>query len=304
MNGTIVLPLDGSELAETAMPWAVALARATSARLLLLRVQMPYVTGVLGPVPALAVDLHDHELDSARAYLEKFARLTQLDCKIEVALGFPMEEIVRVSERAELIVMASHGRTGPARWLLGSVAEGVLHHATCPVLLVRTGASGRPGVQGFRRVLVPTDGSADSVAVLERIQGYLAPGAEVILLRAVDRELRETTLYYEPGFHRHYFSQLEEELRHADPGRRASHRILDRDPADAILDEAQETGADLIAMATHGRTGFRRLLLGSVTEKVCRHASCGVLVFPPRASVEGLIGEPIEREVFQNAPNH
>lgn len=156
MYRRIVVPLDGSALAEAALPQAIDLARLTGVPLHLLRVvdylrlerYGPYALALeYSPVePVLAT-----EQTEATGYLSEVAeRLTDdgLTVASEVRQGRVAREVVAAATPGDVIVMASHGRGGLSRWLLGSVAEDVLRHATVPVLLVRAGveasAAGAP----------------------------------------------------------------------------------------------------------------------------------------------------------------
>ena len=141
----IVVPLDGSELAEKALPAAEELARLAGAPLHLIRVvDLPRLErfgayGLTVEYASFAL-LADEERAVAREYLEKVAAgLTGRGRTVttEVADGVTARVLVGLSKPGDAIVMASHGRTGMARWFLGSVAEDVVRHATVPVLLIR-----------------------------------------------------------------------------------------------------------------------------------------------------------------------
>lgn len=247
------------------MPIAVRLARATGAELLLVRVIPQPLDDPMGR------RMHPH---GARPYLERIACHHE-DLKIRVFLptGAPREQIVRIARRyeADLIVMTTHGRTGLRRWLMGSVAERVLRSTACPVLLLRSGVPMTP----LRRVLVPVDGSPASFAAVERVLPFLTEPSQRTVLWAtnllpldLDRETREEVAL-----------ELETELRDRFP--ELAGKVFDGDASDVIVTHAREEGFDLIAMTTHGRSGFKRFVLGSVTERVARHSPCAVLAFPP-----------------------
>jgi nucleotide-binding universal stress UspA family protein len=145
MYRRIVVPLDGSKLAETALPQAIDLARLTGAPVHLLRVVDFTRLERYGPY-ALALEysamepvLADEHLE-AKGYLEEIqARLdgAGLVADSEIRQGRVAREVVAAVKPGDIVVMASHGRGGLSRWLLGSVAEDVLRHASVPVLLVR-----------------------------------------------------------------------------------------------------------------------------------------------------------------------
>ena len=204
--------------------------------------------------------------------------------------GDPASAILDMAEQkmADIIVMSSHGYSGLTRWLLGSVAEKVLRGAACPVLVVRS-------PQAIRRVLIPLDGSDLSSHVLApAIAAAQGLGASVTLLRVVP-ELHEQERYeldqLEPGLGRRLVEELQEDAKsylrrvaetHQRPGQMIEHEVRTGPAAGAILRYAAQHPIDLIAMATHGRTGLGRWVYGSVTEKVLRAGSYSMLVVRPR----------------------
>ncbi len=280
----ILLPLDGSLVSETTLGLAAAMARRLAAQLVVLRVTDPRA-----PLPAgaagMAAALCQADQDGASEYLERIARdLTHRGVGGEVhwRQGHPVDQIVRVAreERVDLILMATHGRSGPARWMLGSVAEGVLRVAPCPVLLAR-GHLGE--FEGFQRVIVPVQSTQASQEALREVQAYLHPQARLTLVRATDDLVRLSAVRSDEAAYQEYLGALEAELAELDPGGRCARQVVDAAPAEAILAVANEQEADLIAMSTHGRRGYNRLVVGSVTERVARHAPCSLLVFPARS---------------------
>lgn len=287
----ILVPLDGSELAELALEPARRLARKWGAELVLLRVTEPFVHGPLARVPSQTSRWLNAEV---RPYLERVAcDLAEEGFAVRTLFprGVAREQIIRAARRqaAELIIMCSHGRSGVLRWLMGSVAEGVLRRAACPILIVRPGLAAMPE-DGYHQVLVPVDGSPLADEVVERIRVYLAAAGQCTVVAAtnmlpldLDKEAREDTA-----------RALETDLAERFPD--LPRQVFDGDASDVILTYATDAGCDLIAMATHGRSGFKRFLLGSVTERVARHSSCPVLVFPPLAALNGSPREASEDE--------
>ena len=150
----ILVPLDGSALAETALPSAVQFAKEQNATLLLLRaVEVPWIRG------EDIVDAQIHVVREAEQYLDILADRLRADgfdrLETSVWYGAPATSIVEAAEtqHSDLIVMTSHGRTGIGRLILGSVAESVLRGTTTPILLLRaTGAA-----------VLPPDGTAQRV---------------------------------------------------------------------------------------------------------------------------------------------
>jgi nucleotide-binding universal stress UspA family protein len=206
---------------------------------------------------------------------------------------------------ADLVVMATHGRGPLGRFWLGSVADEVLRRLPVPLLLVRPGEEppDLAAEPALRRVLVPLDGDPLAEQVLEPAAALAQlVGAEITLLRVVrpagpvPADLpegaagREAAALLEQvrGLHRQVLREAEGYLtrvagRLRAPGRRVQTKVVvGEHAASAILDEARDGGADLIALATHGRHGLPRLLLGSVADKVVRGAAAPVLVLRPQ----------------------
>ena len=280
----ILLPLDGSELSETGLPVALALARRWQAELILARVVNPVMAGVgmgLG-VPSVATALLERENAVAAAYLERQRELCEgVLVRTIKQVGSPWDSVAKIArdEQCDLVVMAPSGRSGISRWLLGSVAESTLRQAPCPILLVRPSAV-LSAQAGFQKVLVPCDGSEASSSILASLDSYLGEGSKVTLLRASGLFSADYADVMDPQARAAFLGHLESDLRrHTLPGREVDYRVIDGDPADTILTEAEGSGFDLIAMSTHGYRGFDHLFMGSVAEKVARHAPCCLLAF-------------------------
>jgi nucleotide-binding universal stress UspA family protein len=295
MFDKLLVPLDGSQLAEQALDIAHALLPAGDGDIILLRVPelSPMSRGGFGGgldwwYPDQA---EDRARQDAADYLDQVAsRWARPGVTFwpEIGAGDPAGEIVDRARAREVdaIVMSTHGRSGLTRWTMGSVAEKVMRGAPCPVLVAR---EARP----LRHIIVPLDGSPVAEHALpEALAVAQRTGAPITLLHVVEPyvALTPATLGWE-----HLSMQLDEQATAAQHGHAADylgavaerHRrpgltirtLLRTGPiADAILQAAAETGGDLIAMATHGRTGLRRWVYGSVTEKVMRGARCCLLV--------------------------
>lgn len=299
---SILVPLDGSELAEKALAPAkqIALAMAQRAggqsrtRLILLRAVSPMV--LLAADPYLYDEMTRMGADEARAYLSEIAsNLSAADLAIEtyVVNGSPAEAIVQYAteNHVDLIVMSSHGRTGSSRWVYGSVAEKVMHHAPCATAIIRAHVD----VAMFqnRNILVPLDGSELAERALEPALTLAdAVDSNVYLLRVVaGREPMPESM--SPAG-----EQIEAALGQADAEEKAEaeaylqriytahqnqHLFFDvqttgGDTADAIINYAEQHKIDLIVMSSHGRSGIGRWLHGSVAEKVLRGADCATLI--------------------------
>jgi nucleotide-binding universal stress UspA family protein len=246
------------------------------------------------------------------AALEARLRGTGLDVQTEV---LPAPDVAAtITARAERdpsithIAMATHGRGGLARWMLGSVATKVLHATPRPLLLVRTntGVAAPPTGAGYRTIIVPLDGSPLAEQALEQAKLLAAPsGADLVLVVAVpalhDIALAETGVV--PSWmeaenqarRAHvecYLHGLAERL--ATEGLHVHTRLVPGQPAEALLNIDSASLADLIVMATHGRSGLSGVWLGSIAEKLVRSAETPILLVRPRTSPE-MVGEEAAR---------
>lgn len=298
MFNKLLVPLDGSELAERALAPALTIARAVGGAVTLLRV--PATDMLLVPDAAVltgyGIMWPDQSLEQsrqeARDYLaDLYKAWASPDLKLQTRLleGSVAESILEAatSGQADLIVISSHGYSGLNRWLLGSVAERVLHSAPCPVLVIRS-------PQPPRHVLIPLDGSALSERALEPGLDLAARlGGTATLLRAIpmlDAHLFDRAEKIEPGMGRRmeqdFHEAAENYLRdlgaeHARLGLTINHIVTHTPAADSILRYAETHPVDVVAMSTHGRSGLGRWVYGSVTEKVLRGAPYSMLVIRP-----------------------
>jgi nucleotide-binding universal stress UspA family protein len=311
MKERIVVPLDGSALAEMALPHAVSLARATSRALILLRVVPipPSFSQVGWTIPPSQMVWSEWEAEPAlaREYLARTARLlTPLPLEVHTDLldGDPARAIVQYAEEhpwVTTIAMSTHGHGGLGRLVFGSVADKVLHDSPVPVLLVRgkenpirEGELVLDGVS-YGTILVPLDGSPLAEQALERAMPIAqATGARLVLVSAVPDDPIFADLVSsfnvqsmwdrEFDWRRDYLKEMETRLRQE--GLEVESHVLYRPPVDAILQTADSKHADLIVMSTHGRGGFKRLWLGSVAGEVVRHAEQPVLLIRAASRVD------------------
>ncbi len=271
MTQRILIPLDGSELADRILDQVrpvLALERTEAV--------------LLSVVPEI-------ETRTARGHLDrmKLALVAEgISARVLVRWGDPADGILRCARslRPALIAMATHGRSGPARWAMGSVAERVLRGARQPVLLSNPAAVG--GEIKFGRILVPLDGSKLSARILPLVEEMgRFPGAEVVLLHVVapgPGTVLGTPSPVPPRPDEVAIAGLEATRAALEAaGIRARTRIETGIPAERILGVAEEERADLIAMTTHGRSGLGRWVYGSVAEKVLRHGRRPLLLVRP-----------------------
>jgi nucleotide-binding universal stress UspA family protein len=285
----ILVPLDGSPLAEQALPYAERLAEALSARLILSRV-----------LPLSVVRPAEADLASAaeaRAYLLGVGdRLTTNGRLVETTTpwGEPAAEILKQarSTQADLVVMVTHGRSGPGRWLYGSVADEVLRNASVPVVLVPRASAAPWSAHRAPRILVPLDGSELGEAALGPAQKLAARlGSEIVLLQVIPfppHELYPGTVEayleaFDPDAQvvetKQYLAQVAQRLRPTISQVRIRAEL--GKPAALISQVAVAEKADLIVMATHGRTGVARLVLGSIATATLQHASVPMMFVRP-----------------------
>jgi len=307
MYKTILVPMDGSEFSARAFPVAVELAHRTGATIHLALVHdpsayMPFVPGeVAVPVYDAALVREHREADQSR--LDRaVASLGASAVRVIGTLldGTVIDSLVEYGQQvaSELTIMTTHGRGGFARLRLGSVATAYLTRSTTPVLLVHGAghdAVSHPSPALPTGVLLcPLDGSPFA----ERILPHAAAFADacgmtlevfsVTTPHAVDMAPFGTeALLADPSFleqeerdRQDYLTRL---ASHSARGT-TTHGVTDMAVGRAILDEAARTGAGAIAMATHGRGGIARVVLGSVADEVIRHSSLPVLVYRPEAS--------------------
>jgi nucleotide-binding universal stress UspA family protein len=296
----ILVPLDGSKLSENALEPAIKLAQASGAELILLSVPVIKHVMVMPEYSGYATLLPEQSLEDSRhdflEYLEHVRdnRLpSNLPVQTEIVEGDEASVIVdqAFSTQADLIVMATHGRSGLSRWMMGSVTEKVLQQAHCPVLAVR---SDKP----IERMLITLDGSAASEAALEpglalaralaakvtllqvqSGQDYVSP-REVERLDAVEKGLGlrlQDSVYYAAEAYLDYLKTRYELVVEGS----LDVAVLDGPPARRIIQYIEENEIDLVVMATHGRTGLSRWLYGSITEKVLRAADCAKFIMRP-----------------------
>lgn len=313
MYRTLLVPLDGSPFAEQALPAACILVRRARARLRLVHVhQRSTPTPIsIARLPVIDERLNSLRRDHERAYLAHVrdciaAELPGID--IATHLLEPVEHdthdetVVRAlaayaaTAAVDLVVMTTHGHCGLARFLIGSVATTLTRHCPAPLLLVRPGIDGVVARRTFRRILVPLDGSkvAERMVYRALTLGRLL-AADYVLLRVVEPATPfGITPSVEPidlGPNRMARLCVEAQadldrvvnwMRVAGATVSAHVRVAPH-PAHTILEAAEELGADVIAMATYARSGWRRILLGSVTDKVVRDAHLLVLVYASEA---------------------
>jgi nucleotide-binding universal stress UspA family protein len=210
------------------------------------------------------------------------AGATKVSAKL--VTGVPWVSLVELLEKQafDLCVMATHGRTGLARVMLGSVAEKVVRHAPCSVLAVRPDSEPKP----FTHVLVPTDFSESASNALDLAATLVRPGgAGITILHVIEVPVAYSGEISVTDFARDLDTRSTQALDSAAARVKGRVSVPVETRSRIGYPGAQTLGAleddpsvDLVVMGSHGRTGIMRVLLGSVAEKIVRHAKCPVLV--------------------------
>jgi nucleotide-binding universal stress UspA family protein len=325
----ILVPLDGSERAEQALPVAARIARGSGGSVILLQViDVALFSYAYVAHPPLMESLIETSLNEARKYLTDVATSSMFNgvpTEIYVPFGSVTSQILSVADAslADSIVLTSHGYTGVTRWVLGSVAEYLVRHASVPVLLLPEGSALRADLHPVTErpvcILVPLDGSFFAKAAIEPaaflISALAAPARGTLHLTRVVKpaaeEVQKNRVHKAERYLRLIADQVREELL-------AHSEVLDltitwsvavhQDAAEGIISVAEHGehvggddvsgSCDVIAMATNGRSGLQRWVMGSVTEGVFTKTKLPLLVVRPsdKRDKSPLTPETQERE--------
>jgi nucleotide-binding universal stress UspA family protein len=298
---TIIAGCDLSLPSDHALERAIGIAQRHGAKVVLVHAQA-------SDAPVAEVDnamLAQLGEVSAAVRAEEAVRLSEKLAEIQ-ALGLPASVVSRIGppdevlaaaahdERAELIVIGTHGHTGVARFLLGSVANATVRRAPCDVLIVR----GEPVRAPFARPLVATDFSPAAAKALGNAMHVAAAGSRLAVVHAWQLPAGSwgATLLGQARFPWSTVrdavlasARTQADKLVAEHGPGFEVELVQGPPAQVITETAERGGHDLIVVGAHGNRGFRRLLLGSVAESTVRHAHCSVLVVhgPARAASQG-----------------
>jgi nucleotide-binding universal stress UspA family protein len=301
LDRLLLVPLDGSSIAEEALPVAAAIAHRTRARLhLATAIQHAPALLASAEEPAVDAELEQALRDQAGEYLKSTAEALGTTHGLEVSYavldGPPARALAdhARAKRVRLMVMTTHGHTGLNRLWLGSVADRLLRWVKVPVLLLRP-KDGSLQTE-FRHTVVALDGLSEGERVLDPAieLGSLWPDSQFTLVQVVEPPVALITrMAMQPAKMRPHWRELQENCarsylervatRLRQRGLRvATQMISARGVGDQILGLAHAISADLIVVGTHGARGVERMLLGSVADKVIRGASQAVLVVPTR----------------------
>lgn len=279
----ILVPLDGSPLAEGMLRYVRRLLLRHDAEAVLL-----HVLRRLPPADYRSTGAVEAEL--ARRRMGDLQReLTEAGADVRVAFmaGDPADEILKFADawQPSVVAMSTHGAGGPLRMLHGSVAEHVLQHADAPLLLCNPNALAPEGTASrstIRRILVPTDASDESARILPLVEDLARVyDSEIVLcyIAAVYPDPAEYPVRTHLPTSADAREVVERFARRLSPnGPSVRTRVDFGLPETLIVQAAREEDVDLIAMTTHGRSGFARLVLGSVAESILRSSPCPTLI--------------------------
>jgi nucleotide-binding universal stress UspA family protein len=285
-KGTVLVPLDGSQLSERSLPYATALAKALGSRLVLM-------------VAAYTADIPEHGRWSAEmstrpreictAYLESVRARVAPAAELIVKFGYPYEEILRAADEAgaSLIVVSTHGRSGFTRFMYGSTTGHLLHASHVPLLVIGKNVPDPGAAYSPKHLLLPLDGSKLAEAALPHASELAAVfDAKVSLLRVapysaeafpmmvpqvswpnLDNELVASAKSYLDGVK-------------ATIDRQVDVHVMQGPRTEGIFAFSEKHAVDLIVMATHGRAGVQRAILGSTADRMLDGHAPVLLVRP------------------------
>lgn len=302
----IVVPVDFSQLSIQAVETASRMGRRFGASIHLAHVrQFDYLADFVAPVPPMVpFSFMPYEQNGERSVLKNLnvlAREYGVSSAICHVLGGgpAWDEICRLAQSipADLIVMPTHGRTGLKHVFLGSTAERIVQHSPCPVLVTRGNALQPKNGSRFRMntIVVPVDFSKCSREGLRYAIGFANEfGARIILLHATYLgyiySSEGTAIYDIPGLQKAARKTAERKMRElvrsVDFGDVKFETVFTEcSPVLDICAYAKDHDVDVIITSTHGLTGFKHVLIGSIAEQVVRHAPCSALVVPSHPQI-------------------
>ncbi len=318
MYQRVLVPLDGSKLSEVVFPYVKELAGALDLKVTLLHLQKPE-EGESAPLHQAYVE---HKAGVVRRDIEEVwqsvgagAGKRSLEVSGELAVGYPAEEILRYAEENEvdLILMATRGRSGIRRWVMGSVADKILRTSTVPIWLINVEAAERVAYDKWpkRTIIVPLDGSKLAETVLPHVEVLTKQHGdepmEIVLLCVSEPAV--TLTYYSPSarletpggavhvmpqdYEREllarqkllagqYLAGVAERLKQVYPHVRSE--VLEGDPAKEIINYAERSPFSVIVMSTHARGGLSRWAYGSVAAKLLQKVPSPILLVRPQSS--------------------
>ena len=293
------MPLDFSASSLEALRVSAPLLRSFGANLHLVHVTTP--DAPMAGLEAMPIVISDttsaNRLKADMKHFVKASAATLEPATIHVERGKPYEEICRLARdlQIDLIVIATRGQIGVKHLLLGSTAERVVRYSPCPVMVVRRRENGRGNARtytglNFEKILVPIDFSAcASQGLTVALNLATKFNSTLTLMHSVNLDYYVASDEYARYDFPQLLRQIEkiaqerlqkivQHLRH--DGFDVSGTVTLGHAGQQICDNAEKSKADLIVTSTHGRTGFKHVLIGSTAEYVVQHADCPVLVVP------------------------
>ena len=241
---------------------------------------------------------HKQELNEVtergRAYLEAYLEQQAeevaargFEVETVVQIGHPADEILESTHDVDIIVIATHGRSGIARWWLGSVADHIVKESACPCLVIGPNVETDLEHYEVNRILLPLDGSENAETAIP-LAAFIADktGAVIDVVRAMSL----TAVSYDPGMSMYsadlvtsmedsvkaYLQSVADRLK----DRKVETTMLMGGPGEMLLEHLKEKPTNLVVSTTHGRTGVKRAALGSTTDRLL-HGTAPVLIFRP-----------------------
>lgn len=278
----ILVPLDGSELAEHVVPAALYLAEAMAGSVTFLTV-VAKKSVADADLMAKAIQTGTYEADLYLRSVKKRYLPSLVPIETAVITGKPDKDIIEYAKahHTDLIIMSTHGRSGITRWSFGRTADKVLRRSPCPTVILRSEHDIKP--EQFKRILLPLDGSLLAERVLEPVLEMVkAVTVELFLIQVVEKSSfygfghDEAHLNEDIDAAQSYLAELQD--RAIPKGLVVNTHVGVGSAADVIVDYAEEQKIDLILISSRGDSGFDSWMFGSVAEKVMKGAPCAILV--------------------------
>ncbi|MDB9313186.1 universal stress protein [Spirulina sp. CS-785/01] len=304
MYHNILVPLDGSQRAESVIPYVENLARHEQAKVIFCQAIEPATRSAVVDLDEEQVTFKPQKTTQMKEYLQGWQEKFQaqgLTAEILLLRGVAVDAILEAAElvKADLVAMTSQGKTGLAKMLYGSVVSGVFNRLHRPFLMVRGGT--KMTVTPHQQILVPLDGFKQSEKIIpyakEIAQRY---NTKLLLARVVRTSHKATTLvdvnqnFYEPKVSDTLFYKLSqhqeiERLQKAkDYLLKWQNKLQQEDvkvevdlmygrPLDSLIRLANKKEVNMVAMTSHGQGGLERVFYGSLTTALMQHLSCPFL---------------------------
>jgi len=292
MYKKILVPLDGSDLAEVSLPYAEEFAARMGSEITLIFLSRSEKDSSF----SRRKEYLDKVLDSTKREIDKLLQKPEGDTKIEsaVLVGHAAEEIVKYADKEDmgLIVIATHGRSGIKQWAMGGVASKIITGTRRPVMLIRA-KEASPDIRmigTINKLLLPLDGSKEGESILPHALDIASNfKSEVIMFQAIS--LAYPTYTADAFAYVTYSDQQMDAMKASaldylakagatfeEKGIKVSYEVRFGSTADEVINYADEIGADFVAMTTHGRSGIGRWLFGSTTVRVMKGGNTNLLL--------------------------